>query len=36
MKKIVRYECWEMDCQYNAIDGDISDNPENYKYKDED
>jgi hypothetical protein len=37
MKKIVRYECWQMDCQLNAFDGeDISEDPDYYKYKDED
>ena len=36
MRKVVRYECWHLDCQYNDFDGDnISENPENYKYKDE-
>ena len=36
MRKVVRYECWQMDCQYNEFDGEyFSDNPENYKYKDE-
>jgi len=33
MKKIVRYECWQLDCQLNAFDGEnISENPDYYKY----
>jgi hypothetical protein len=38
MKKIVSYECWQMDCQLNAFDGDnITERmEEHYKYIEED
>ena len=37
MKKIVRYECWQMDCERNDFDGEHQhDTNKYYKYKEED
>jgi len=37
MRKVVIYECWQMDCEYNDFDGEnFSEDPNYYKYKAED